>query len=368
MSAAVDRVIDDAIANQKIVGAEVLVARDGEIAYRRAAGQFDREVGIAMPENAIYRLASVTKPIVATTALAMIDKGLLGLNDSVADHLPYFRPKLADGGSADITIRHLLTHTAGLGYSYPDDPAITSGLVDTDLTLEENFSRVAQQPLLFAPGTGWNYSVAIDVLGAVLAKVHGGSVGDAVKIHVTGPLGMSETGFFVADKARLAPVYADGKPMPTRMVDGEIVTNEDGGETKFSPSRIFNDKAFQSGGAGMAGTASDIWKLLQALLDGGAGVIKPETLAEAVRNQVGDLPREAAGMRFGYLGAVVADPAAAGTPQSIGSYEWGGIYGHSWLVDPTHKLIMVSMTNTAVEGCTGRFPRDVRDAIYADLL
>ena len=368
MSTAVDRVIDDAIANQTIVGAEILVARDGEIAYRRAAGQFDREVGIAMPENAIYRLASVSKPIVATAALAMIDKGLLSLNDSTADHLPYFRPRLADGRSADITIRHLLTHTAGLGYSYPDDPSITTGLTDTDLSLEENFSRVAQQPLLFAPGTGWNYSVAIDVLGAVLAKVHGGSVGDAVKTHVTGPLGMSETGFFVADKARLAPVYADGKPIPTRMVDGQTVTKEDGGETTFSPSRIFNDKAFQSGGAGMAGTASDLLKLFQALLNGGDGLLKPETLAEAVRNQVGDLPRDDAGLRFGYLGAVVADPAAAGTPQAVGSYEWGGIYGHSWLVDPTHKLIMISMTNTAVEGCTGRFPRDVRDAIYADLL
>lgn len=368
MSNAVDRVIDDAIANKTIVGAEILVAVDGKIAYRRAAGHFDREAGTAMPENAIYRLASVSKPIVATAALAMVDKGLLGLNDSVAGHLPYFQPKLADGSPANITVRHLLTHTAGLGYSYPDDPQITSGLVDTDFTLEDNFGRVAQQPLLFAPGSGWNYSVAIDVLGAVLAKVHGGSVEDAVKTHVTGPLGMSETSFFVADTSRLVPVYADGKPEPGRMGDSAVVPREDGTETKFSPSRIFNDRAFQSGGAGMTGTASDLLKLFQALLNGGDGVLKPETLAEAVRNQIGDLPRDDAGMRFGYLGAVVADPSAAGTPQSVGSYEWGGIYGHSWLVDPTHKLIMISMTNTAVEGCTGRFPRDVRDAIYADLL
>src|SRR5690606_9684043 len=109
--------------------------------------------------------------------------------------LPYFTPTLDDGSPAVVTIHHLLTHTSGLAYSYPDDPAISTGLGPSEKNFADNFGRVARQRLLFAPGTGWSYSVAIDVLGAVLATTHGGSLGEAVRAHVTGPLGMDETGF-----------------------------------------------------------------------------------------------------------------------------------------------------------------------------
>lgn len=367
MSNAVDRVIDDALANNKIVGTEVIAWRDGRQIYRRAAGYFDREAGVAMPQNAIYRLASVTKPIVAATALAMVDKGLLGLNDLVGDHLPYFRPTLADGTVAPITIHHLLTHTAGLAYAYPADPIITTGLGQSDLSLEGNFARVARQALLFAPGAGWTYSVAIDVLGAVLAEVHGGTLGDAVAAHVTGPLGMAETGFFVADIDRLAKPYADSVDAPVVMDDPHKVSDEKGDGPTFSPSRIFNTKAFQSGGAGMVGTANDLMVFFETLRVGGGDILRPETVALATRNQIGDLPRENAGQRFGYFGAIVADPVAAETPSSPGTFNWGGVYGHSWLVDPAQKLVMLSMSNTALEGCTGPYPRMVRNAIYADL-
>lgn len=367
MPNAVDRVIDDALNNNRIVGTEVIALRDGAVIYRRAAGYFDREAGTAMPENAIYRLASVTKPIVAATALAMMDKGMLHLGDRVSAHLPWFRPQMADGSEAAITIHHLLTHTAGLAYGYPGDPAITLGLADTDLGLEDTFSRVARQELLFAPGTGWSYSCAIDVLGAVLAQVHGGTLGGAVAAHVAGPLGMEETGFFVADQARLTVPYSDATRPPRPMSEFEIIIGEDGKATSFSPSRIFNPRAYQSGGAGMAGTPNDLLKFFEALRTGGGDILRHETVALATRNQIGDLPRDP-GVRFGYFGSIVADPAAAATPQSAGSYDWGGVYGHSWLVDPAQKLVMLSMSNTALEGCQGLYPRQVRDAIYADLL
>lgn len=366
MSISVDRVIDDAIARKTIVGAETVVLKGGKIVYRRAAGHMDREAGIAMPENAIYLLASVTKPIVASTALAMADKGLLRLEDRVDSYLPYFQPRLDNGSIAGITLRHLLTHTSGLGYSYPDDPAITMGLQDTDLDHEGNLTLIAQQKLLFAPGTGWNYSFAIDVLGAVLAKIDGGTLGDAVARHVTGPLVMTETGFFVADRGRLASPYADGVPEPVPMGDNYVLVDADGDESLFSPARIFNPKAFQSGGAGMAGTADDLLKLFEALRLGGQGIISASTLAQATQNQIGTLDRGEPGMRFGYLGAVVADPTAADTPESVGSYNWGGVYGHSWLVDPANELVMLSMSNTAVEGCIGVYPRHVRNAVYAE--
>ncbi|KKC39473.1 hypothetical protein WH87_04525 [Devosia epidermidihirudinis] len=366
MTNSIDRVIDDAISNKTIVGTEVLVAKAGRVIYRRAAGHFDREAGAPMPENAIYRLASVTKPIVAATALAMMDRGLLSLDDRVDQHLPYFQPKLDDGEIAPITLRHLLTHTSGLGYEYPGDPKITTGMQDTDLDHEANLTRIAQQKLMFAPGTAWNYSVATDVLGAVLAKAHGGMLGEAVLDFVTGPLGMTETGFFVASHSRLAPPYADNQPEPVPMGDNYQAEGSVGNSTLFSPIRMFNPKAFQSGGAGMAGTASDILKLLEALRLGGKGIIQPQTVAEATSSQIVELSTGDAGMGFGYLGAVVLDPAAADTPEAVGTFTWGGIYGHSWLVDPANEMVLISMSNTAVEGCNGKFPRNVRNAAYAE--
>ncbi|KRA99376.1 hypothetical protein ASD83_02295 [Devosia sp. Root685] len=366
MGASVNAVMDNAVSGNKIVGAELVVYRHGKIALRRTAGHFDREAGVPMIENAIYRLASVTKPIVAATALAMIDKGLLALDDLVSERLDYFAPKLDDGSQAPITIHHLLTHTAGLAYGYAD-AGISTGLGPTDKNFRENFSRVAAQPLLFAPGQGWNYSVAIDVLGAVLAQVHGGTLEDAVRTHVTGPLGMNETGFFVAQASRLAPPYADGNPIPTPMTDPQTISNENGGPTTFSPSRIFSDKAFQSGGAGMAGTPEDIATFLETLRQGGGAILKPETVAVAFSNRIGSLPRDDQGQRFGYFGAVIDDPVAANSASAKGTVNWGGVYGHSWLVDPANGITIVSMSNTALEGCTGRYPKDLIRAVYADL-
>jgi CubicO group peptidase (beta-lactamase class C family) len=365
MKSRIDAVVDAALGTS-IVGSVTLVARDGEIVYRRAAGFADREAGRPVREDAIFRLASLSKPIVAATALAMEERNLLGLNNAVADHLPYFRPRLADGTEPKITIRQLLTHTSGLGYDYAADPEITTGMQDTDLDFEQNLTRVARLPLDFAPGTAWQYSIATDVLGAVIARLHGTSLADAVAHYVTGPLGMMDTGFSVSDPARLAVPYGDGSPEPVRMGDPHTVVEADGNRITFSPGRIFNPKAFQSGGGGMAGTAGDFLTFLEALRDRGGAILQPDTVAQITRNQIGDLPRRPkdAGQRFGYLGAVVADPVAAQTPQAPGTINWGGVYGHSWFVDMVSGLSMVSMTNTAVEGCTGNYPKDIRNAIY----
>jgi CubicO group peptidase (beta-lactamase class C family) len=320
-----------------------------------------------MAENTIFRLASVTKPMVAATALAQVERGLLGLDNVVSDYLPWFRPKLPNGEEAAIRISHLLTHTAGLGYDYAADPTITTGMGDTNLTLEENLRRIAQQPLLFAPGTGWNYSVAIDVLGAIVAGIHGATLGDTVAHYITEPLGMADTGFAVTDRARLATPYADGDPVPRPMGDEYRRQTPEGRIQVFSPGRIFNPKAFHSGGAGAAGTAGDFLLFLEALRLGGSPILLPETVAQAVQNQIGDVPRgpEDAGQRFGFLGAVLADPQAAHSPQGVGTISWGGAYGHTWFVDPDAGLSVVSFTNTAVEGCSGPYREEIRDAVYA---
>ena len=167
----VDKTIEDAIAANRIVGAVTIIARDGEIVYRKAAGHFDREAGREMFPEAIFRLASVTKPLVAATALAMIERQLIGLDNAVSDHLPWFRPKLADGREPKITIRQLLNHTSGLSYAYPQVPGLTTGLQPTDMSLEENFTLWSQNAAgAFEPGTGWAYGPGIDVLGAVIER------------------------------------------------------------------------------------------------------------------------------------------------------------------------------------------------------
>ena len=361
-----DRVIDDAIAGGTIVGAVTIVGRDGNIAYRKAAGSFDREAGTPMFPEAVFRLASVTKPIVAATALAMCDRGLIGLDNAVSDHLPWFRPKLTDGSEPKISIRHLLTHTSGLGYDFKDDPEITGGMQATDLSLEENFTRYAERiPLAFEPGTRWQYGVSIDILGAVIERIHGTRLGEAVAHFVTGPLGMKDTGFSPPEDAdsRLAVPYADDAPIPRRMRDPDTVPQPDR-DLSFSPGRIFNPRAFHSGGGGGVGSADDIFAFFEAIRNRGTPILKHETAALAIQNQIGDLPGLDPGFRFGFLGAVITDPLAAGRPQAAGSIRWGGVYGHDWFVDIANGITAVIMTNTAVGGNKGPYPEAIRNAIY----
>src|SRR5262245_26775518 len=161
MSERLRDVIDTAIAKGRIVGVVMLVAKDGEIIFATERGYADREAGIPVRRDTLFRLASVTKPFVAMAALVMADQGRISLDDVVSLHLPYFKPRLANGSQPEIRLRHLLTHTSGLSYDYPDAD-FSDGLSDTDFGFEENFTRLAKRPLKFAPGSGWEYSVAID--------------------------------------------------------------------------------------------------------------------------------------------------------------------------------------------------------------
>lgn len=363
ISARVDAAIDAALVN-RIVGCVILIKRDGEEIYARAAGFADREGGVAMARDSIFRLASVTKPIVATTVLRLVDLGLIGLNDRVTRYLPWFTPANPDGSVADVRIHHLLSHTSGLVYDLvpPNASSGTAGVVNP---LKETLRNIAAVPLAFAPGTGWGYGTGIDVLGAVLAAINGSDVEDAVLEYVTGPLGMDETHFWVADPSRLAVPYADGNP-PVRMGEPHVMRDADGDVVgNFSPGRILNPAAPQNGGAGMAGTADDVMKLLE-VYNGNPGLLAPETVEMALGNRIGDLERreQDAGKRFGYLGAVLDDPVAAKNPCPVGTVDWGGIWGHNWVVDRTNGLTIVVCTNTTFEGCNGPFRDDILRAVY----
>jgi len=354
-SAQLDRILERALEEQRIVGAVLAIAHRGEIAYERAIGDSDRETSQPMQLRTLFRLASISKPIVSAAALALIEQGRLHLDDSLEHWLPEFPPS--------ITIRQLLTHTAGLGYCFWEEDGgpyhranVSDGLDQPGLSMEENLRRIASAPLVIPPGSAWRYSVAIDVLGAVLSKICEEPLPELVAALVTAPLGMCDTAFHVVDRARLAKPYMDGKP-PKPMADPQLLPYPTGAGIVFSPSRAFNEASYPSGGVGMVGTAPDVLRFLEAIRQG-------PSASEMMSNQIGDFTTTLPGWGFGYGGAVLLDPSATGTPQNPGTWSWGGVYGHRWFVDPASEITSVLLTNTAFEGMNGQLPTDIRDALY----
>jgi len=377
LSVEVSGAITRALNEQRIVGAVVLVAHDGETVFEHAAGLANREAGTPMAIDTLFRLASVTKAIVAAAAMTLIERGTLSLDSSVTQWLPEFQPALPSGESPQMTIRHLLTHTAGLDYRFQqpaDGPYvranISDGLDQPGLSMQEHIARVASVPLVNPPGVVWRYSVAMEVLGAVMERAEGKSLPQIVDAQIARPLGLTDTAFEVRDAARLAVPYVDGAPRPTRMMDDETVPVPftPGTGIVFTPSRAFDTTSFPSGGSGMVGSAPEVLRFFERLRRGGDPIVSDASAAQMRRNQNATLPGDAQGPMpgwgFGFGGAVLVDPSAASTPQSPGTWQWGGVYGHSWFVDPQRRLTVVALTNTALEGLYGRFPIDVRDAIY----
>jgi CubicO group peptidase (beta-lactamase class C family) len=368
---ALDRALDSALAEQRLVGAVLLVSQEGEPVYQRAAGLADREAGTPVRMDTLFRYASLTKPIVSAALLALAEQGRLGLHDPVTRWLPRFRPALAGGDVPVITIHQLLTHTAGLIYPFfeaADGPYHRAGVDDGlgysgALSLAENVARIATVPLLFAPGTAWAYSLAIDVLGAVIESASGETLQQAVARLVTGPLQMRDTAFLCADPARLAAAYGNAQPRPERMGERHSLP---GDPVVFYPGRALDPQALPSGGAGMVGSAPDFLRFLETVRSGGGAMLRPETAALMPRVQTGSLvPDPAApGWGFGYGGSVITDPAAKNTPQSAGTWHWGGAYGNDWFVDPAQALSVVLLSNTAYEGMGGRVTTEIRGAVY----
>ncbi|KGG84758.1 serine hydrolase domain-containing protein [Comamonas thiooxydans] len=377
LSTRIHAAVQQALDERRLVGAVVLVAHNGELIHQQAAGYADRESARPMELTTIFRLASVSKPIVSTAALALVAQGRLDLDEDIGRWLPQFQPRLIDGSPARITARQLLSHTAGLGYRFfetdADGPYARAGASDgmdsVNFSLAENLRRIASVPLLYVPGTSWGYSLATDVLGALIERIHGTSLDEAVNQWVTAPLGMIDTGFLVRDPQRVATAYVSDTPQPHLLAEGEVVSPFEGSVgIRYSPGRIFDALAFPSGGAGMAGTAGDFLRLLEALRQGGGALLPDELINEMGRDQTGglELP-DAPGFGFGLGFSVLRDPLRAASPESVGTWRWGGAYGHAWFVDRARGLSVVAFTNTLYEGMSGRFVTELRDAVYGAL-
>jgi CubicO group peptidase (beta-lactamase class C family) len=372
MTQRIDAALNSALNEKRIVGAVIAVMKDGELAHFKPYGLANREHGKPMTEDAIFRLASISKPIVTAAAMRMIELGKFGLDTPVTDFLPDFKPKSPDGSTPTITIRHLLTHTAGLSYDFlqpPEGPYNTipvSAGIDGDFTMEDNLARMVKAGLTFPPGAAWLYSVAIDVLGAVMAKAEGADVEGAVQKYVTGPMQMTDTSFYVTDEKRLVQPYSNAAPEPIPIGDNFKQPFVPGcAPINLGTSRAFNRNAFQGGGGCMNGKALDIVRMLDAIRAGGAPILSKETTQQMMSNQVGPLRilfDPTGNTAFGFGGSVLLNPAASGSALSPGSWQWGGVWGHSWFIDPTRKLTIVNLTNTTLEGMSGQLPGDVQRA------
>ena len=367
--------LNRAVSDNRLVGGVVIVAREGETVAEIAAGLADREAGRKMRDETIFLYSSFTKTIVAAATMTLVERGVIQLNDPVTQWLPAFRPRLSNGDEPPIEVRHLLTHTAGLTYRMlqpeggPYEKAgVSDGLDQPGLAMSEELDRLARVPLIYKPGTEWGYSLAYDVLGALIADAAGTTLPELVATTVTGPLGMRDTAFSVVDRARLAVPYVSATP-PRKMSDPDVVPFLPGAAgVRFSPSRIFNRDSYASGGVGMAGTARDFLKFLAALQSDGA-LLKPATVRQMMSNQIGALrltSLQQPAWGFGFGGSVLMDAKSSGTPHAEGTWNWGGVYGHHWYVDPVNRLTVIAMTNTTLEGMVGGFVGELREAVYRE--
>jgi len=353
----IDRALQRYVDENRIGGAVALVLRDGQPVYERAVGWSDKEAGRRMTTDTIFRIASQTKAITSTAILSLVEEGKLTLTDPVSRVLPQFaKTTVASGGSIvpakrAITIRDLLTHTAGI--SYGTEPAIASqyeakglgpaaGLgwytADKDEPVCATMERLATLPFVAQPGEQWVYGYNTDILGCVVERASGMSLDAFFKTRITDPLRMTDTQFFLpaAQRNRLAAVYASGD-------DALIRRAPDGprgqGNYVDGPRRSF------SGGAGLLSTARDYGRFLEMIRRGGeldgVRILAPRTVRLMTTNQVGTL-HSATGLGFG-LGFETTDRYGANGMDSEGAFGWGGAYGSVYRVDPEAKLVMVLM-------------------------
>ena len=268
-----------------------------------------------MQENTLFRFASISKAFTSLAVAALIGQEKIQLDDSVTTWLPDFLPKLPDGSTPTITIRHLLSHMSGLDYRWAqkeDGPYATAGVTDgldiTGISLEENIRRIASAPLAFAPGSSWLYSLAPDVLGAVIAKAHGTDFPTAMQQLVLEPLGITDTAFYVPpeQKERVAAAYyLDDAKKLTRMAHDQFLTSPDDRYFHFSPERVFKAEEYPSGGVGLVGTAADLMKIVEVIRTGDAPFTSKDLILQMSENQLHGIearPGMGFGLGWGILG------------------------------------------------------------------
>jgi len=355
--------VQHTIEEKRIAGAVTLVARHGKVVYFKSQGSLDREANKPMHNDAIFRICSMTKPITSVAVMMLYEDGKFMLEDPVSKYLPEFknpkvlvkssegRPPYTIPAAREITIKDLLTHTSGLTYEWNETLGeqykaahVASGLLQYDGTIEDNVKNLASLPLLFSPGTRWEYSLGVDVLGRLVEVLSGMPLDQFFQKRIFDPLGMKDTYFYLpdnkVDRLAVAYTYYDGKGLQ-RFPDTPI------SEGSFSYSADYpyrGPKKLFAGGAGLSSTAADYFRFCQMMLQGGklgdVRLLSRKSVELMSHDQLGHVSdNQAFGLGFGVEG-IKTPLSELGSP---GSFGWGGFFYTQFSIDPKEDMIVIFM-------------------------
>ena len=366
---ALDARLKQSVADSDTAGMTYVLIRHGQVADFKAFGHATPDKPMAL--DSIFRISSMSKPITGVAMMQLYEQGKWKLDDPITKYAPELAGLkelnwTADGHVVTMpdgqpvlgapkrppTMRELMSHTAGFGYglsgSDPVNKAFRDEAVLASHDLDEMMKKVASIPLLYEPGSKWSYSVAVDIQGYLVQKLSGQKFGDYLKAHVTGPIGMTDTAFYVTPdrKPRFTNVYHWDRDQ-NRLAINEERTDRGGFE---DPGRL------ESGGGGLVASTHDYARFCQMLLNGGeiAGkrIVKAETIRLMTENHIGGLTVTVDGttsqgnpdaVRFGLDFAVYVDPSAGNLPYGKGTYYWGGAAGTWFWIDPVNDLAFIGM-------------------------
>ncbi len=361
----ISQMLEQAVSDGEVPGGVALIARNGRVVYHHAFGMSDVQEAKPFSKDAIFRIASQTKAITATAVMMLWEEGHFRLDDPISDYMPEFEKTgvLESFNEADssftvtplekpITIRHLLSHTSGIGYGMIDGDArirkafVKAGIIDAftaeAVTLAENIPKLANMPLHHAPGEGWTYSEGLDVLGRFVELVSETPFDQFLKTRIFEPLGMEDTWFYLPEDkaARLVPVQH-------RVADQWERFETDVFEIDYP---IKGARAYFSGGAGLSSTAMDYAAFLQMYLNkgeyNGTRLLSRTTVETMMANQIGEL--WAGGPKHYGLAFSVVNPdgIAFGGEGGLGTFDWGGYFNTQYFADPGEQLIGILMKQT----------------------
>jgi CubicO group peptidase (beta-lactamase class C family) len=356
---AMERYVDDEI----LAGASWALLEGRDLVDVQSTGCADREDRSPLRLDHIFRAFSNTKLVTSCAVLMLYEEGKIGLDDPIELYIPQLgnRMVLKPGATSlddvapaarSITIRHLLSHRSGLSYGIFDPGSEIfkaynqRKVLDHQTPLADMIDQLADLPLTYQPGEGWEYSVATDVLGRLVEVVSGQTFGDFIKARIFDRLGMVDTGFFVPESKqdRLVAYYKGAdlldptKPGLTRLANAPY------------PGAYLRPFPRQSGGGGLVSTLPDMLALVRSLLPGGDQLLKPQTIAESMRNQLADgqwisfaMLGPMTGKGYGLAGSVTVQPGPLDPPGSTGELQWGGVAGTHWFVNPRANIAGVLM-------------------------
>jgi len=375
-------VIQRTVDESRLAGVSILIARHGEPAYLDRVGLMDVDRRKPLREDTLFRIYSMTKPVTCAAALILLEEGCLNLSDPVSDYIPAFKRMWVVADPADpelnaveqerpVTIRHLMTHTAGLTYGDDDTPLgrlyvrrVWGPLQrDPAMALETWVKAAAGMPLAFQPGTAFRYSIAHDVLGYLVQVVSGIPFDVFLKERIFDPLRMADTGFFVPaeKKERFAELY-------TR--------DEQGLRTAQSHQNLdfHNPNTMPGGGGGLVSSMNDYYRFAQMLLNkgelDGERILGRKTVELMTLNHLppGVHPFEEAWRGYGLGVSVLQDVAASQEPGSVGNFGWSGAAGTHFWVDPVEDLLGILMVQILPGSLADPLPQQLRTLTYQALV